>query len=294
MGFFTLDHQEREKSIMLLKLISDASKHFTFEIVNPEINPGRTRKYGKILSGNVVVESGNHWEKINKPNETSILSAVLRITSEAKRIVYFSEGHGEKELDDIEDLGLLRVKNTLESLGFDVRPVNFLKMNGVPDDADVVVVPGPEKDFFIAELNTMNDYLETGGALLVLVDPNHLPNFEQFCRDLGITLGKGVIIDKSKRISGSDFLVTLIDQYGKHEITADIENVKQSLTGTQCQKCASSLVHISTVEDLVENLGEKAEEIGAKVEMISSQTEEGNILLNFGGIGAILRYKQHV
>jgi len=224
-GFFTPDHQEREKIITLLKLFSDTTKHFTFEIVNPEINPGRSHKYGKILSGMVVVESGIHWEKINKPNETSILSAILRITSEEKRIVYFLQGHGEKELDNIENSGLLRVKNILESLGYDVKPVSFLKTNGVPDDADVVVVPGPEKDFFIEDLNDMNEYLEKGGALLILVDPNNLPNLEQFCRQFGINLGKGVVVDKSKRIPGSDFLVTLVEQYSNHEITAEIDSV---------------------------------------------------------------------
>ncbi|MFX0115087.1 MAG: peptide chain release factor aRF-1 [Candidatus Hodarchaeota archaeon] len=78
------------------------------------------------------------------------------------------------------------------------------------------------------------------------------------------------------------------------QTTADTTKLEQELSGAQCQKCGSSLLQITEVEDLVENLGKLAEEIGAKVEIISAQTEEGAVLLNFGGIAALLRYKQHL
>jgi peptide chain release factor subunit 1 len=78
------------------------------------------------------------------------------------------------------------------------------------------------------------------------------------------------------------------------QTTVDIPKLEQELSGTQCQKCGSSLLQIAEVEDLVENLGKLAEEIGAKIEIISAQTEEGAVLLNFGGIAALLRYKQHL
>ncbi|MFW9914318.1 MAG: peptide chain release factor aRF-1 [Candidatus Thorarchaeota archaeon] len=78
------------------------------------------------------------------------------------------------------------------------------------------------------------------------------------------------------------------------QTTADVEKLKEELAGTQCKKCGSSLLQINEVQDLVENLGSLAEESGAKVEIISAQTEEGAILLNFGGIAALLRYKQQM
>lgn len=82
------------------------------------------------------------------------------------------------------------------------------------------------------------------------------------------------------------------DEYSK--TTADVEKLKQELAGTQCKKCGSSLLQLQETEDLVENLGRLAEEIGANVEIISAQTEEGAVLLNFGGIAALLRYKQQM
>jgi peptide subunit release factor 1 (eRF1) len=43
--------------------------------------------------------------------------------------------------------------------------------------------------------------------------------------------------------------------------------------------------------DVVDMLEEKAIQIGAKVEMISSGTEEGVMLKSFGGAAGFLRYK---
>jgi len=48
---------------------------------------------------------------------------------------------------------------------------------------------------------------------------------------------------------------------------------------------------IDETEDFVEKLGSKAAEIGADIEIISTDTEEGTILFkSFGGLVAILRY----
>ena len=112
------------------------------------------------------------------------MSAVLRITSEDEKIVYFTQGHGEKTLDDGEDSGIQRAKSVLESLGYDVFALNLLMKDGVPEDADTVVTCGPQKDLFKEELDSMASYLEKGGALLILVDPHNLPNLEQFCIQL--------------------------------------------------------------------------------------------------------------
>jgi len=225
LGFFTPAHPHEEKTVELLKQISDATKYFTFEIINPEKNPGRTRKYGKIVSGTLVLESGERWEKVLKPNENTILSAVIRITGDEERGIYFTVGHGEQSLDDTAESGLAKAMNALGSLAFDASPVNLLKLENVPEDADVVVISGPTKDFFVDELDNLYAYIEKGGSLLIMMDPDHLPELEQFCQRFGIHLGRGVIIDKSKKITGSDFLMTLVDQYSNHDITGEIDSV---------------------------------------------------------------------
>ena len=46
-----------------------------------------------------------------------------------------------------------------------------------------------------------------------------------------------------------------------------------------------------TETDLIEILEDLAGESAAKIEVLGSKSEEGKMLLSFGGLGAILRYK---
>jgi len=67
---------------------------------------------------------------------------------------------------------------------------------------------------------------------------------------------------------------------------------EQSLNGKPCPKCTAPALAVADVNDLIDDLAELAEETGADVEVISIETEEGQMLSNsFGGIAAILRYK---
>ena len=67
---------------------------------------------------------------------------------------------------------------------------------------------------------------------------------------------------------------------------------EQSLNGKPCPKCAAPALGLSGAKDVIEDLAELAEERGSDVEIISVETEEGQMLKNsFGGVAAILRYK---
>jgi peptide chain release factor subunit 1 len=65
----------------------------------------------------------------------------------------------------------------------------------------------------------------------------------------------------------------------------------QEMISQPCVNCGGSEYDLSE-KDLVDVLEEMAFQVGSKVEMISSGTEEGNMFKSFGGVGAILRYRQ--
>jgi peptide chain release factor subunit 1 len=70
------------------------------------------------------------------------------------------------------------------------------------------------------------------------------------------------------------------------------EAARQKLEAQQCPKCSGN-IRVVEVEDVVDELAKLAESSGAQVEIISTQTEEGNMLKNgFGGVASILRYRQ--
>jgi peptide chain release factor subunit 1 len=67
---------------------------------------------------------------------------------------------------------------------------------------------------------------------------------------------------------------------------------EQSLVGQPCPKCTAPSLAVAEIKNVIDDLIELAEKVGANVEIISIETEEGQMLKNsFGGIAAILRFK---
>jgi peptide chain release factor subunit 1 len=67
---------------------------------------------------------------------------------------------------------------------------------------------------------------------------------------------------------------------------------EQGLVGKSCPKCKSPALGVVEVKDLIEDFAELAEFTSAEVEIISGESEEGQMLKNsFGGIAALLRFK---
>jgi len=65
---------------------------------------------------------------------------------------------------------------------------------------------------------------------------------------------------------------------------------RQEMISTPCIKCGATDYEVAE-KDIVDVLEEMAFQVGSKVEVISSGTEEGNMFKSFGGVGAILRYR---
>jgi peptide chain release factor subunit 1 len=67
---------------------------------------------------------------------------------------------------------------------------------------------------------------------------------------------------------------------------------EQSLIGQPCPNCRAPSLSIYETVDLIDDYAELAARANANVEIISTESEEGQMLKNsFGGIAAILRFK---
>jgi peptide chain release factor subunit 1 len=71
-----------------------------------------------------------------------------------------------------------------------------------------------------------------------------------------------------------------------------LTSFEQSLAGKPCPKCQAPSLAIAETQDIIDNLAQIAEYANTDVEVISGETEEGQMLKNaFGGIAAMLRFK---
>jgi len=71
-----------------------------------------------------------------------------------------------------------------------------------------------------------------------------------------------------------------------------LTSFEQSLSGKPCPKCNAPALGIAETQELIENFAQLAEYANTDVEIVSGETEEGQMLKNsFGGIAAMLRFK---
>jgi peptide chain release factor subunit 1 len=71
-----------------------------------------------------------------------------------------------------------------------------------------------------------------------------------------------------------------------------LASFEQSLVGKPCPDCKAPSLSVIDKQELIEDFAKLAEYTNTEVEIISDETEEGQMLKNsFGGIAAILRFK---
>ena len=74
--------------------------------------------------------------------------------------------------------------------------------------------------------------------------------------------------------------------------TQAMQTFEQSLAGKPCPNCKAPSLGVVEKQDIIDDLAQLAEMSNTDVEVISSESEDGQMLKNaFGGIAAILRFK---
>jgi ABC-type uncharacterized transport system involved in gliding motility auxiliary subunit len=203
-----------------------------YEIVDPNKEPIKTRNYNISKYGTIILISGSGNEtRIEDMNiaEESITNALIKISRKEKKIIYFTEGHGEKGMDTAQSDGFSEFKKLLEGQSYTVSSLSLVSMDTIPADAKAVVLAGPTKAFFGKEIDLLNTYFERGGSILVLSDPSSPKqpvkpneNVGKLLNPKGIILNDDLIVDPMSRLFGVGEAMSVVQTYDKaNKITAD-------------------------------------------------------------------------
>ncbi|HOQ06505.1 MAG TPA: GldG family protein [Clostridiales bacterium] len=98
--------------------------------------------------------------------EQGFTGAIKYVTSEYTPVVYFTEGHDEYEVDYY----FGNLKTYLERNNFLVKKINLLTVEKMPDDAELVIIASPKKDFSYAERDVLDNYFYNGGNAIFMFD----------------------------------------------------------------------------------------------------------------------------
>jgi len=85
-------------------------------------------------------------------------------------LVCFAEGHGERRIGDRSGEGFSQIADQVSARGFRTAALD-LAAKAIPADCQVLVIAGPRKPFGPELEKAIQDYLEAGGRLALMLDP---------------------------------------------------------------------------------------------------------------------------
>src|SRR5207253_4520272 len=114
----------------------------------------------------VNLQYGKESFVVTNPTEETMTNGIIRVAGATRRVVYFTDGHGEADIQNQQDAkGYASAKLALEQENYEVKLLVLLEQ--IPDDASAVVMAGPERPLSPQELQTLDGYLKRGGRLFV-------------------------------------------------------------------------------------------------------------------------------
>jgi gliding motility-associatede transport system auxiliary component len=199
-----------------------ANAKITVEFVDPERQPKVAQSLGITRSDTAIFESGTQTVRVTNPSEAELTGALIRVSKDDKKRILFLEGHGEGSIENRERTGLSLAKEILTKQGYEVGAISLLTQPAVPDNTSILAVAGPRKPVTNEELDRIRAYVEKGGHLLLMVDPETQADFTPLLNRWGLGLGPGVLVDLQDRLAQGDLTALLVRTFTEHEITQDL------------------------------------------------------------------------
>lgn len=99
--------------------------------------------------------------------ENSIIGAIDYLQRGITPTIYFTQGHGEKDISAYSEL-----QRQFKMQNYDMEAIDIEKEGTIPKDATTIVFPAPKKDISEKELEILLEYIGKGGNISVLLAPN--------------------------------------------------------------------------------------------------------------------------
>ncbi len=195
------------------------SPKLKYEFVDPDEKVQLTRQYEIKSYNTIVVECGMKREKIEEFNESNLTNAIMKVTREQEKVVYFLSGHGERSITDTGVEGYKMAAEAIKNENYQVRKLNLV-MNiaqgrGIPDSCKVLAIVNPQSNLLPVEFDTIKSYLDQGNKAIILLDPEHQDDLAEFLARYKVTVGRDLVVDASGmgQIVGTGPGMPLVGEY---------------------------------------------------------------------------------
>ncbi len=232
-GFFTVDLSSATAESLLDQYAYNSNGKLTYEFVDPDREPALAQEAGITQDGTIVFTLGENKQLVTVASETEITSALIRLMNPGGLSVYFLTGHGEFSIEGNSDNAMTRLVSELETKNYTVNSLNLMAESEIPEDASVLVIAGPQQPVSEGEVQLLDEYLKSGGTLIVMEEPPVLTDFgdradplaDYLSENYGVLLGNDVVVDLDAADMINQPFVAISAQFSNHPITENMGNM---------------------------------------------------------------------
>ena len=193
-------------------------------------------------------------------------NAIVEVTVDQKPHIYILSG---KTYYDTEK-ALSSVITELKDESNDVDYLDILTQGEIPSDCDCLIITTLAQDLTELESNTILDYINNGGKILMLTSQNMLnietPNFNKILDQYGVSIEYGAILEQE----GSKSL-----QNSPNTIIEDVSASFMNKLDMKIKMCAINAGKIDFADD------DKLKELGVTHETIASTGDTAFVRTDF-------------
>lgn len=157
--------------------------------------------------------------------EAVVGSGLLGLTRRESPVVYFLTGHDEKEVDNFSRTrqAYSGVRERLENEHIEVRTLDVDGIREVPDDADALVIAGPQTRISQPVVDMVRRYVNRGGRLMLMVDAGRETGLAPLLLNFGVRLSPDRVVEPGRTLIPGMLPVT---EYGDHPATRVMDGIR--------------------------------------------------------------------
>jgi len=160
--------------------------------------------------------------RLEELSEYKISTLIQKTSNADNHWLVFITGHNEADPLDHSELGLSSFAEIFTKQGMHIVTLNLADQQTIPDNTALLIIANPQLDFLPLEKDIIHKYLERGGKLLWLTEPDTKVT-DILTEEFGIKPSKGVAIDPTSLQLGSPHpALKIITKYPKHAITENL------------------------------------------------------------------------
>ena len=248
------------------------------KVVYQDIDKNRTAALAANIAarGTITVQTGNKTEQAKSLTEEEITGAMVRALKGGDRVVCFTAGYGDGDINEVQPEGYAAVKELAEKNNYKTQAVSLIPVPSIPNTCTVLVVGGPKRDYLPTAVDAIKTYVEGGGHAIILLNPplkfgtsmDDNAGLDALLASWGVKTNKDLVLDLSGvgQFFGMGPELPVISSYGDHAIVRSLKGmatafpITRSLSVTTSDKATAAPL-LSTTDEAVATTDMQSKEI---------------------------------